>query len=96
MAIPTALAEAHKQFLIQRPRVLDETHRAGILMITQPGERNRIDQRQIEYTLLQAFDVYLIRTTFQDVHKNAYLNENNDLILRQYEHYFKTFSHNNY
>ncbi|KAI8052071.1 glutathione synthase, partial [Syncephalis plumigaleata] len=45
-----------------------------VLMVTQPGERNRFDQRYIEYALWDSHKVPMIRRTLDDLSTRAILN----------------------
>ena len=81
LLVPSALSKAHNVFLEQRKDKLEENHRIVVFLVAQPGERNRIDQRHIEFELFERYNISLVRTSLIDIYNNARLSENKNLIL---------------
>jgi glutathione synthase len=50
-----------------------------VMMIVQPGERNSVDQRWLEYELWDASRIRMIRRTLADIEQRATLNARRDL-----------------
>jgi len=80
--IPFALFSAHEAFCAQ----LEEGERAHsldkvVLMVVQPGERNRVDQRHIEYALLRNHGVRLLRCSLAGLQSCASLLDSRHLVL---------------
>lgn len=80
--VPLALFTAHEAFCSQ----LDHNERARaiekvVLMVVQPGERNRVDQRHIEYALLREHGIRLVRCTLAALQGCASLLDGRHLAL---------------
>jgi hypothetical protein len=80
---PDMLHAAHEEF--RKREVVPENLRANklvVVMIVQPDERNRIEQRHIEYELIEHHSVPLIRASLYDIATFGSLSEaDNHLVL---------------
>eukprot|EP00026_Physarum_polycephalum_P008560 Phypoly_transcript_08648.p1 GENE.Phypoly_transcript_08648~~Phypoly_transcript_08648.p1 ORF type:complete len:467 (+),score=77.63 Phypoly_transcript_08648:80-1480(+) len=52
----------------------------SIIMVVQKGERNKWDQRHLEYRLFQWHGVKVMRATLTDIHEKGSLNEAKELV----------------
>ncbi|KAI9218382.1 glutathione synthase [Blastocladiella britannica] len=73
-AIAGAIARAHTEYLAQG-RTAD-----GVVMVVQPGERNAIDQRWIEYELIDRHGIKLYRRTLAEL-QNASKLVDRELVI---------------
>jgi glutathione synthetase len=68
-----ALAAAH--CLYPSPSQLSQQRQTVVVMVVQPGELNTADQRHLEYQLLSAHAVPLVRMTLAEIRATARLDE---------------------
>jgi len=67
-----ALATAHTEYLKLRPSPSRGTQvEAVVLFVVQPGERNVMDQRMLEYKLANDHSVRVIRATLAEISERA-------------------------
>jgi hypothetical protein len=89
LLVPEVLSKAHQEFLQREPVPTDI--KVVIIMVVQPGERNRIEQRHIEYELADKYQVPLVRASLHDIATFGSLSPNEHLIL--YVNYFRSYFH---
>lgn len=73
--IVQGLVHAHKAYLEVEKKA--DSNNIYILFVIQPNERNVFDQRPLEYELLQKHGIRVIRRTFDELHKDAKLSDDN-------------------
>ena len=55
---------------------------AAIMMVVQPDEENRFDQRWVEYTVMRKFEgVRVVRRSLSEIHEQASLNTDSKLMM---------------
>ncbi|KAJ1920213.1 Glutathione synthetase [Mycoemilia scoparia] len=64
-----ALYSAHKEF---------DLDGASILVVVQPGERNKYDQLHLQHHLYRTYGVHTIRKTLAEINKEAKVGEKHD------------------
>ena len=79
--VPEALHSAHQHFLVDRSSRLAAGQRVVVMMVAQPGERNRIDQRLIEFEAFQLFGLGFLRSSLAEVAQTARLDSHKNLIM---------------
>lgn len=81
LLVPNALKAAHEAFLSQQKEKIEKT-RVVVILIAQPGEKNRIDQRHIEFSLFEKYGISTVRSSLIDIYENAVLSpDSKNLIL---------------
>lgn len=74
--IASGLAEMHKAFV----RMSSDSQPPLILFVVQPDETNVIDQKLIEYELLESHDILSRRVTLEQVSRQVVLDDSNRLV----------------
>jgi glutathione synthase len=65
---------------------VERSERVAVLMIVQPGERNSIDQRWLQYRMESRFGLHVLRHSLKYVHEHATLDaESGKLTMDGYE-----------
>jgi glutathione synthetase len=61
-------------------RHVTRSHQIAILMIVQPGERNSVDQRWLQYRMEEKHSIHVLRHCLSYVNKHATLDEQNQVL----------------
>ncbi|ORZ33437.1 glutathione synthase [Catenaria anguillulae PL171] len=79
-AIAGGIAEAHREYVKQQAADAE----AVVVMVVQPGERNAMDQRWIEYELIERYGIKLFRRTLAEMHQSGSVSSERKLVIQTF------------